>query len=196
MGTGASPSHSDVSTPGRSVVLWGASLGIVFAAGLGVLRIGNTTPPYLLVEFATSIMLGLILATPYLAAFASLKTSAAARFALLLAGAVLAFLSVGISLAGVGVVFLPSSILFSIGAFRTYGSVKGGLAKRSFLALAALMATSVIVYSFVLLMQNPHPTHLSTLFPSLGVWTLGITALALVWVAGMIQQGRDQLREP
>lgn len=142
------PPRNDVPVAGRKLTLWGASLGLAFAVGLGLLGIVNGEPPQRAAQAAGTLAMVIILATPPLVALATLKMPAILRGPFLLAAAALSFVSIGVSLAGVGIVFVPSSILFGIAAWRAFR--RGGWARGAallFLILTLGMA-ALFPYSF------------------------------------------------
>lgn len=104
---------------------------------------------------------GLVLATPHVAAFASLRTGPAARPPLLLASVLLSFVSMGVSLAGAGIVFVPSVILYAIGFAVALRHAPDRAVRRAALLLSviAIGSAALLPYAFLRLYSGQPEEH-------------------------------------
>ncbi len=142
---------ADVTGP----IIWGAAIGLSGAFGLGVLRLANADGPERSAELAGTVVLFLLLSTPAAIAFAALRAGGLPRGPLLLGAVVSSLLSLGISFAGLGIIFLVPAVLFGIGAFHCFrvSGWKRGIV--TVFALGALGASALFAHSFVLLFSGP-----------------------------------------
>ncbi len=131
------------------------------AIGLGLLKLYNGSREDLLLELPGTLTMSLLLASPHIVAFAALRAGPAARPPLLLASALLSFVSMGVSLAGVGIVFLPSAVLYAVGAALALGQAPGWRTRGAalLLSVAAVGSSTLLPYGFFRLFSGPPEQH-------------------------------------
>ena len=145
------PVRKDPSRGARAAVV-GAVLGLVPAAGLGLLRFfGSDGPPG--VEVVGALSLALVYASPYLAALiASRVRSPGARGGLLAPIGLLSLVASFLSLSLVTVVFLPATYFIWLAAVRSLTAAARPLTTILPAAVGGAVVAAVIVSGFFALL--------------------------------------------
>lgn len=143
--------------PGSRQALIGGLLGLAVGLFLSGFRAFAGPPPQRIEEAPGNAVFALILVSPYIIALVSRRLAANVRAPLLLAASLLSFASVGISLAGAGVLFLPATVMLAIATARSFGAGGGHGLRRALPIALALVAAVVVGLAFASLFIHKDP---------------------------------------
>lgn len=114
-------------------------------------------PPGLLEQAPGNAAFAIVLVFPYVVALIAARREPRVRATLLLAAALLSFVSMGISLAGAGIVFLPAAVLLIVAAVGSFKAAGWHGRRTALPALISLVAAVVVGLSFASLFMYDDP---------------------------------------
>lgn len=179
-------------TEPRTLELIGGSLGLAAALALGTLRVVNEAPPQRLEEALGNVVFGLILLTPYVLALLSARLPVRFRWVILLPCVLLSLVSLGISLAGVGFIFLPAMVLLAIATVRSLERTPSmKVSRKGVIVLASILVVAIVGTAFFTLLlshDDPRTWEYTTYADGRTVWN-SVTPTQGISTIGPLQPG-------